>query len=644
MNNEEKKYIKLTPFKMQVLQSFPFIDADFDALTNYELLCKVVDYLNKTIDNVDVLNDEIEEYIGKFNELKEYVDNYFDNLNVQEEINNKLDEMATDGTFYNLINNELFTDINNNIVQNSEDISTLNQEMLDAVKTTDTNIVGMSMLTQEVREAFTGGSTAVVGIDSVNTDNVSDNAITIYKLDDLLEVNFSKIFTNVDFGNAVTGHYKYISDNAIADGANTDFNYYEVELDNNSIYEFSGFNNFSANGIIIFNPSDNSIINYTPIANNSNRYENVSLIFKTNISGLKAYINSNKYNGTTIGYEKIYNTFLSKLSLVSIEKNLNKLTEIEGYLPDLRETTASIDTIKMSLYADGHTNVYKISKGTKYLISGANIYNYCGAVILNEKMQVAYKSSNTNVGGTPDSFTYEFTATNDGYVYLLDWLYNTTHIISTINIVEPINKYKSKKWSLIGDSLTDPNVNESVKKYYSYIQDDLGINIQNLGQSGCGYKRKFNDGNNFVEQSLLLDNDVDIVTIFGSFNDQHYFDVMGTVNDNTTDTLLGSVNVTINNIINNHPNAKIGIIIPTPWSGINPKNLSSNASTYLDGIRTIAKNNSIPILDLFYESNLYPWVASFRQLYFVNNDGVHPNTDGNKRFAYQIEEFIKRLI
>ena len=103
MNNEEKEYIKLTPFKMQVLQSFPFIDADFDALTNYELLCKVVDYLNKTIDNVDALHDEIEEYINKFNELKAYVDNYFDNLDVQAEINNKLDEMAESGELTNLI-------------------------------------------------------------------------------------------------------------------------------------------------------------------------------------------------------------------------------------------------------------------------------------------------------------------------------------------------------------------------------------------------------------------------------------------------------------------------------------------------------------------------------------------------------------
>ena len=100
---KDKKFIKLTPFKMQVLQSFPFIDEDFDAITNYELLCKVVDYLNKTVENVDYLNDTVNDYIDKFNELKSYVDNYFDNLDVQEEINNKLDEMAESGQLTDII-------------------------------------------------------------------------------------------------------------------------------------------------------------------------------------------------------------------------------------------------------------------------------------------------------------------------------------------------------------------------------------------------------------------------------------------------------------------------------------------------------------------------------------------------------------
>jgi len=40
----------------------------------------------------------IADYVNQFIELRDFVDDYFDNLDVQEEINNKLDAMATDGS------------------------------------------------------------------------------------------------------------------------------------------------------------------------------------------------------------------------------------------------------------------------------------------------------------------------------------------------------------------------------------------------------------------------------------------------------------------------------------------------------------------------------------------------------------------
>jgi hypothetical protein len=65
----------------------------------------------------DVINNNAtleEEYIekfnvlsGKFDELKTYVETYFDNLDVQEEINNKLDQMAEDGQLADIISQYL---------------------------------------------------------------------------------------------------------------------------------------------------------------------------------------------------------------------------------------------------------------------------------------------------------------------------------------------------------------------------------------------------------------------------------------------------------------------------------------------------------------------------------------------------------
>ena len=51
----------------------------------------------------DDINETVDDYIDKFNELHDYVHDYFDNLDVQEEINNKLDAMVEAGTLQEII-------------------------------------------------------------------------------------------------------------------------------------------------------------------------------------------------------------------------------------------------------------------------------------------------------------------------------------------------------------------------------------------------------------------------------------------------------------------------------------------------------------------------------------------------------------
>ena len=72
-----------------------------DELSYYELLNKSVEKLNE---------------IGvTVNELIDYVNHYFDSLDVQKMIDDKLDEMAQDGTLSDLINNILFSNLNKKI-------------------------------------------------------------------------------------------------------------------------------------------------------------------------------------------------------------------------------------------------------------------------------------------------------------------------------------------------------------------------------------------------------------------------------------------------------------------------------------------------------------------------------------------------
>ena len=137
---------KLTPFKFWCQKILPTVYDD--SMSYYEYLCKLNEYLNEVIEQINTLtqaeedfqtdlSQQWEDYKSGLNddwleyktglteewntysrelteawlETKGYIDNYFDNLNVQTEINNKLDAMATDGTLTNLITPYMTTNL-----------------------------------------------------------------------------------------------------------------------------------------------------------------------------------------------------------------------------------------------------------------------------------------------------------------------------------------------------------------------------------------------------------------------------------------------------------------------------------------------------------------------------------------------------
>lgn len=87
-----------------------------ESMSYYETLCALRDYLvNTVIPAVNNNANAVTELQNAFETLQNYIDNYFKNLDVQTEINNKLDEMASDGSLAKIINEEIFNDLNNKI-------------------------------------------------------------------------------------------------------------------------------------------------------------------------------------------------------------------------------------------------------------------------------------------------------------------------------------------------------------------------------------------------------------------------------------------------------------------------------------------------------------------------------------------------
>lgn len=103
-NNPEDQVQNLQPFKKFCMTIGALPSSYLESLTYQELLLWFCDYLQNTvIPTVNNNAEAVKELQNLYIELKNYVDNYFSNLDVQDEINNKLDEMVEDGTLYNLI-------------------------------------------------------------------------------------------------------------------------------------------------------------------------------------------------------------------------------------------------------------------------------------------------------------------------------------------------------------------------------------------------------------------------------------------------------------------------------------------------------------------------------------------------------------
>ena len=94
MSIEPSQYTISPPFEAWVQQTLP--DIYDDSLSYTDLLAKLLYYVNTLAENNTTLSNDVKNAIN-------YINNYFNNLDVQDEINKKLDSMASDGTLSQLI-------------------------------------------------------------------------------------------------------------------------------------------------------------------------------------------------------------------------------------------------------------------------------------------------------------------------------------------------------------------------------------------------------------------------------------------------------------------------------------------------------------------------------------------------------------
>lgn len=137
------------------------------SLTYEEQLLWLCNYLEETvIPSVNNNGEAVAELQALYEELRNYVNDYFTNLDVQEEINKKLDEMAENGTLTNLIKNYVdpFIEAQNQALANA--ISEQNQ----ILENQNQNI---SVINSKVNSATSGTPLGANSIENMtNTERI----------------------------------------------------------------------------------------------------------------------------------------------------------------------------------------------------------------------------------------------------------------------------------------------------------------------------------------------------------------------------------------------------------------------------------------------------------------------------------------
>lgn len=381
------------------------------------------------------------------------------------------------------------------------------------------------------------------------------------------------------------------------------------------------------------NNIENNSIKGDKIVNNTIEPEKID---KTNGYSL---VNNSLYtiSAAATNYIKSINGFSRFSELIEVNENdvINVINARATYL-----TTFDADRVGVLDYNAGATasnRTITIPNGVKYI--GINIdNNYLNSFKI-------YINNNE----------IKF---DNGNRYELEWLtFTEEQIKSIINISN--SRFSNYKVLFIGDSITENNYRANTN-WVNNITNWLNIdNYLNGGMSGTGILQTFSNFPNWLTKLDDYDNDYDLILIMGDMNDFISGEIfnpsnLGNYGDSTTSTFYGTLKVYLEAILNKYPLAKIGWITSTPRNKRIPNTddlLHSKTSIFNTAnniIKEMCNNYSIPVLDLYNESNLYPWLSDNREEYFkpdtgdYSADGTHPNSKGQLIMSYKIYDFIIR--
>lgn len=217
-----------------------------------------------------------------------------------------------------------------------------------------------------------------------------------------------------------------------------------------------------------------------------------------------------------------------------------------------------------------------------------------------------------------------------------------------------MNDLKNKKVLFLGDSITEGvgassaeynfvNVFEKISGAQSFNYGIGGTRIASQKNPSCPNENRY-----FYTRLSVMEKEADYVVVFGGTNDfGHGNAELGTYKDFTDDTFCGALRHLIESLYEKYPTARIVILTPlhreSENSEINDRGFSVMAKfkDYINSIRYLAAEYSVPVLDLYNNSNIHTKTEKVKKLFMP--DGLHPSDAGHKRIAEMIYSFLQTV-
>lgn len=222
-------------------------------------------------------------------------------------------------------------------------------------------------------------------------------------------------------------------------------------------------------------------------------------------------------------------------------------------------------------------------------------------------------------------------------------------------------KLEGLKINFLGDSITQgvgASSDETV--YHQVLKKNVHLReAKNYGISGTRFalqkgtperpKDDYVDVNSFSERFHLMDDDADIVVVFGGTNDYGHGDApLGGFSDRTPDTFYGACHYLFSGLVKKYLGKPIVIMTPLHRSNETRNTGDGNKAhgygtlkEYVNIIREVAEYYALPVLDLYAVSMIQPEIEEVKEAYIP--DGLHPNDNGNAVIAQLLERFLTAL-